>query len=113
MPNVPKLAIHSKSSPAEKAAYRELYKEKVPLTPTEKSKRLKWIWDECRIQDRENSYKGCHMDFVMEEFWRCHPDVSEDQEARRVKEQQIEKIMKKWALRGKVPIKGTRIIVAE
>lgn len=47
----------------------------------------------------------------MEEYWRCHPEVSEAQKMEGVKEQEVEEIMERLAEKGMAPFEGTRIIV--
>lgn len=58
-----------------------------------------------------NLPQGVDIDFVMEEYWRCHPEVSKAQEMEGVKEEEVGKIIKRLAKKEMAPVEGTRIIV--
>ncbi|KAE9979890.1 hypothetical protein EG328_000648 [Venturia inaequalis] len=110
MTTIPRLNYHFDSPASTKIAYRALHPGKVPTTPTPSNIRYKWIWSECGRQQAANEEKGYDMDFIMEEFYRCHPEVI-DGDQPGGKEEDMGIILRKWARRGEIPIPGTRIIV--
>jgi hypothetical protein len=70
-----------------------------------------WIIEECHRQEVWNLRRGVDIDFVMEEYYCCHPDVCQDQEKRGVEEKQKELVLEKLEEIGKKPMEGSKIIV--
>lgn len=79
MSTYPVFKIHSKSSDEDKTTYRKLRPYRDPaVSPGDSTEPLeRWIVFECHHQEAYNQGVGIDIDFVMEEFYRCHPDKSQ------------------------------------
>jgi hypothetical protein len=64
--------------------------------------KYQWIMDEYGRQALINHLigVGVNVDFVIEEFYRCHPEVDRSQQERGVKKQQIQEILDELRRRG-------------
>jgi hypothetical protein len=107
----PVLNIHSKSTADDKEFYRSHYKFKVHKADTSKAPMKAWIIEECHRQEVWNLRRGVDIDFVMEEYYCCHPDVCQGQEKRGVEEKQKELVLEKLEEIRKKTREGSRIIV--
>ncbi|QDS77690.1 hypothetical protein FKW77_003703 [Venturia effusa] len=72
----PNLNIHSQSPTFVKDFYRRQHNFKLPRAKLPR----KWITDEFDRQDVWNKGAGVDVDFVVEEYRRCHPDLHPEHE---------------------------------
>jgi hypothetical protein len=84
-----------------KRFYQSLKKEPQEFAKNRVVK-YQWIIDEYERQALINHPigVGVNVDFVIEEFYRCHPEVDRSQQERGVKKQQIQEILDEFRRRG-------------